>query len=238
MINKINLKEKKVIEVRKISKRYGSKIVLDNASFSVRAGTIHGFIGPNGAGKSTTLNISVRLVLPTGGEEYIEGKLVADDPSFNENLGFIPAEPLFISGTTVEDYIKDCGYFRDVPTSEISQKITNSPLAKFRYHTCHSLSTGWKKILQVFILSLYQPKVLILDEPFNGLDPSFRQELFNALKKIRQKGGTILISTHILSDLQKLADDITMIKDGKIVYSGPKKDEDYFVEKGRKLFEL
>jgi len=239
----MKLKEK-TIEVKQVSKIYGGKTVLDNASFSVRAGTIHGFIGPNGAGKSTTLNISVRLVLPSGGEEYIEGKLVASNPAFNENLGFIPAEPVFISGMTVEEYIKDCGYFRDIPVAEITKKIANSPLAKFRRHTCNSLSTGWKKILQVFILSLYQPKVLLLDEPFNGLDPSFRQELFNALKEIRKKGGTILMSTHILSDLQKLADDITMIKDGKIVFSGPKTDdiektyEDYFVEKGRKLFEL
>src|SRR3954468_25005623 len=120
MNNQTNLSEKK-IEIRRICKKYGSKIVLDNVSFSVRAGTIHGFIGPNGAGKSTTLNISVRLVLPTGGEEYIEGKSVANNPSFNENLGFIPAEPRFISGMTVEEYIQDCGYLRDVPASEIAK---------------------------------------------------------------------------------------------------------------------
>src|SRR3954453_6698779 len=132
----------KTIEVKQVNKRYSGKTVLDNVSFSVRAGTIHGFIGPNGAGKSTTLNISVRLVLPTGGEEYIEGKSVTSNPSFNENLGFIPAEPHFITGMTVEEYIRDCGYLRDVPVSEISKKIASSPLAKFRHHTCNSLSTG------------------------------------------------------------------------------------------------
>ena|SRR2546423_12573059 len=141
MSNKTNLKEK-TIEIKRVSKRYSDKTVLDNASFSVRAGTIHGFIGPNGAGKSTTLNISVRLVLPTGGEEYIEGKSVANNPNFNENLGFIPAEPRFISRMKVEEYVRDCGYLRDVPPSEISKKIANSPLAKFRHHTCNSLSTG------------------------------------------------------------------------------------------------
>src|SRR5271154_3745698 len=104
----------KIIEVKQVSKRYGGKTVLNNVSFSVRAGTIHGFIGPNGAGKSTTLNISVRLVLPTGGEEYIESKSVAREPSFNEHLGFIPAEPRFASGVSVEEYILDCGYLRDV----------------------------------------------------------------------------------------------------------------------------
>ena len=98
--------------------------------------------------------------------------------------------------------------------------------------------------MQVFRFSLYHPKIYFLDEPFNGLDPSFRQDLFNNLKAIREKGGTILMSTHILSDLQKLADDITMIKGGEIVYSGEKTAdiektyEDYFVEKDRRLFDL
>jgi ABC-2 type transport system ATP-binding protein len=77
----------KAIEIRQVSKRYGEKTVLNNVSFSVRQGTIHGFIGPNGAGKSTTLNISVRLVLPNSGEEYIDFKSVGNDPGFNERLG-------------------------------------------------------------------------------------------------------------------------------------------------------
>ena len=85
----------KVIEVKQVSKRYGDKTVLNNVSFAVRKGTIHGFIGPNGAGKTTTLSILTRLVLPTYGEAYIESKSVNRDPRFNERLGFIPAEPKF-----------------------------------------------------------------------------------------------------------------------------------------------
>jgi len=233
----------KVIEVKHVSKRYGNKTVLNNVSFSVRQGTIHGFIGPNGAGKTTTLSILTRLVLPTHGEAYIDSKSVNRDPSFNQRLGFIPAEPKFPS-LSVEDYLLDCGYLRDIPKGEVLRKLAGSPLSQFRHQNCHSLSTGWKKILQVFTLSLYRPRIYLLDEPFNGLDPSFRQDLFNNLKTIRDKGGTILMSTHILSDLQKLADDITMIKRGRIVYSGAKTPdiektyEDYFIEKGKGLFEL
>ncbi|CAG8455422.1 12950_t:CDS:2 [Ambispora gerdemannii] len=202
----------KIIEVKKVSKRYDNKTVLNNISFSVRKGTIHGFIGPNGAGKTTTLSILTRLVLPTHGETYIDNKSVSRDPSFNRRLGFIPAEPRFPS-LTVENYLLDCGYLRDIPKGEVLRKLA------------------------IFTLSLYRPKIYLLDEPFNGLDPSFRQDLFNNLKSIRDKGGTILMSTHILSDLQKLADDITMIKGGKIVYTGTKTAdiektyEDYFIER-------
>jgi len=98
--------------------------------------------------------------------------------------------------------------------------------------------------LQVFVLSLYKPKVFVLDEPFNGLDPTFRRDLFDNLVNIKKQGGTILISTHILSDLQKLADEITMIREGEIVYSGPKTGdieetyEEYFVKKKQGMFEL
>nr|CAG8454500.1 11755_t:CDS:2 [Entrophospora candida] len=159
----MEIASKKTIEIKQVNKKFNEKAVLNNVSFSVRAGTIHGFIGPNGAGKSTTLNILVRLILPNGGEEYIDFK---------------------------------------------------------------------------------SPKIYLLDEPFNGLDPSFRHDLFDNLKAIREKGGTILMSTHILSDLQKLADDITMIKGGEIVYTGPKTDdieetyEEYFVKTKKRLFEL
>ncbi|CAG8519838.1 10543_t:CDS:2 [Cetraspora pellucida] len=182
----------KVIEIKQVSKRYGDKTVLNNVSFAVRKGTIHGFIGPNGAGKTTTLSILTRLVLPTYGEAYIESKSVNHDPRFNERLGFIPAEPKF-PNLTVEKYLLDVGYLRDIPSEVVLRKLAGSPLSQFRSQNCHSLST----------------------------DPSFRQDLFNNLKNIRDKGGTILMSTHILSDLQKLADDITMIRRGRIVYTVP-----------------
>jgi ABC-2 type transport system ATP-binding protein len=236
------MEKQAVIEVKNINKSYGGKRVLKNVSFAVKPG-IHGFIGPNGAGKTTTLGIIVRLVVPNSGEVRVERKLVATDPSFNEHLGFVPAEPLF-PPISVETYVLDCGYLRDIPKSEVLAKLHSSPLMRHKDKKCHELSTGWKKILQVFVLSLYRPKVFVLDEPFNGLDPTFRKDLFDNLIHIKKQGGTILISTHILSDLQKLADEITMIREGEIVYSGPKTDdiektyEDYFVKKKQGMFEL
>lgn len=240
---------KKIIEVEKVRKSYNGKTVLNDISFFVREGTIHGFIGPNGSGKTTTLGILAGLVLPNHGNVYIDGKSVKNDPRFNERLGFVPAEPI-LPDISVQEHVLDCGYLRDIPENKVLRKLAGSPLFRFRHQNCRSLSTGWKKILQVFILSLYRPKIFLLDEVFNGLDPSFRHDLFNELLRIVKEGGTILVSTHILSDLQKFADDeqitfdMTMIKDGNIVYTGEKTPdiektyEKYFIEKGKRLFEL
>jgi ABC-2 type transport system ATP-binding protein len=243
------MEKQAVIEVKNINKSYEVKgvlkKVLKNVSFTVEPG-IHGFIGPNGAGKTTTLEIINRLVIPDSGEVWVEGKLVAKEPSFNEHLGFVSAES-WATQNTVESYVLDVGELRDIPKSQVLTKLNNSPLLVHRYKKVSELSTGWKKILQLFVLSLYKPKVFIMDEPFNGLDPTFRKDLFDNLVSIKKQGGTILISTHILSDLQKLADKITMIREGEIVYSGPKTDdieetyEEYFVKKTKNkkgIFEL
>ena len=131
----------KVIEVNRISKKY-DRYVLNDVSFDVKPGTIHGFIGPNGAGKTTTLSIIMRLVLPNGGDIKVEGKSITTDPSFNEHLGFIPAEPKFPSNLSVEEYALDCGYLRDIPRDKVLQKLVSSPLSQFRYKKCHELSTG------------------------------------------------------------------------------------------------
>lgn len=216
-----NKPRKKDIEFRGIIKGSGDVRVLNRVSFVVNPGTIHGFIGPNGAGKSTTLNILIRLVLPNSGEAYVEGKSIADDIYFNQHLGFVQAEPKF-PDFSVKEYISACSYLRDIPEEEAWEKLLISPLFQFADKKCKELSTGWKKILQIFVVSLYKPQVFILDEPFNGLDPSFRASLLESLKKTKAEGRTILISTHILHDLQELADDVTMIKEGVIVYSGPK----------------
>ncbi|CAG8708682.1 1385_t:CDS:2, partial [Ambispora leptoticha] len=215
----------KAVEVRQVSKRYGNKIVLNNVSFVVRKGTIHGFIGPNGAGKTTTLRILMRLVVKdVSGDIYIEGKSVKNDPHCAQL-----ALENWNSQKEREVLSKLRKFLFSLPSQQFSEE-----------QSCNSLSTGQKKALQVFILSICRPvkeKILVLDEVFNGLDPSLRRDLFNNLKGIRDKGGTILLSTHILSDLDKLADDITMIKKGEIVYTGQKTAdveqtyEDYFFEK-------
>ncbi|KLL02101.1 MAG: ATP-binding transport protein [Mycoplasmataceae bacterium RC_NB112A] len=220
------------IQAKQVDKSYGSKSVLRGVTFNVREGTIHGFVGPNGAGKSTTLGISVRLILATAGEVLIMGKSVQHDPSFNERLGFVPAEPHFPENMTVKEYVTWCAYLRDVPEHEVLHRVARSDLARHLNQKCNSLSTGQKKMLQLFVVFTTIEKrgfqdeskkiVVLMDEPFNGLDFDNRDLLTNRLHEIKAAGAAILISTHDLDDLQHLADDITMIKQGQIVYSGLK----------------
>lgn len=214
------------IEGQNFTKRFGHKTVVDNASFQVEKGSIHGFIGPNGAGKTTTINSLLGLVIPTQGNLTIEGKKVITDPWFNQNIGYVPAEPNFAKDIRLENFIYLCGMLRDIPRSVIENKLNNSSLNNHRHKLCQELSTGWKKILLVFVaLDLYKPKILILDEVRNGLDPTAWFQLSERLEKFRDEGGVVFISTHYLPDLQKLADKITMIDQGKILYSGAKTDD-------------
>ncbi|CAH1755990.1 14066_t:CDS:2 [Entrophospora sp. SA101] len=201
-------------EVKNFTKRFGYKTVVNNASFRVKRGSIHGFIGPNGAGKSTTLNALMGLVISSGGELLIEEKKVITDPNFNANVGYVPAEPLFPRNMKVKSFIEFCGLLRDIPASQVGQKLNSSSL--------NSLLMALTRLKE------------------HGLDPTKRTLLANKIKEVRSQGGTILMSTHILSDLQELADEITMIKNGKIVYTGLKTDdiqrtyEQYFVQDDKK----
>jgi ABC-2 type transport system ATP-binding protein len=223
-------KEKKdVFEIilKNVSKTYGEskKKALDDVSFSVRKGTIHGFIGSNGSGKSTTMSLIAGSIIQDEGLVTIEGRTrdKYSDENFNENLGFICSEPFFPEEVTVFEYAIQCGYFRDICREEVENLMSKSSIYPYRDVVCNNLSTGWKKLLQFFCVSLYKPKIFVLDEPFNGLDINYKEMVLNYLLSLKKYGGTIFLSTHSLHDIQEIADYITIIDSGKIVYDNVKK---------------
>ncbi|CAI2196708.1 6433_t:CDS:2, partial [Funneliformis geosporum] len=205
-----------------IKKSYGNKIVLKNISFSVQKGSIHGFIGPNGAGKTTTLNCLMGGVKPNSGGIYLAGQKIGEDELVNQKIGFMTEQAKFTEDLKVEDFIYLTGNLRNLPTQKVEARLRQSDLNHHRFKKCGELSTGWKKILLYFVSVIHDPDILVLDEPTSGLDPSYRGILLSQLEQVRERGGTILISSHILSDLQKLVDSATLIDKGKIVYTGKK----------------
>ncbi|CAI2162233.1 12456_t:CDS:2, partial [Funneliformis geosporum] len=162
-----------------------------------RQGTIHGFIGPNGAGKTTTLKCLMDGIEPSSGEIYLDNQKIRQNELVNQKIGFMTERVRFSDNMSVENFIHLAGQLRNISASEIEKRLRKSDLNNHRYKN-------------------------FLDEPTSGLDPSYRGILLKQLEHARQRGVTILISSHILSDLQKLVDEVTFIDKGKIVYTGDK----------------
>lgn len=206
-----------VIEINKLSKTYGEQRGIENVEFTVKKGEIFGFIGPNGAGKSTTIRTLLALIHPTSGSATIFGKdCIKEAPSIAQEIGYLPSETFFYEGMTVKElldytaklYKKDCSE----RISELTQRLKLDTTRKIR-----DLSFGNKKKVGIVAGLLHSPKLIILDEPTSGLDPLMQEIFFDILKEENEKGATILFSSHILSEVQKMCDRIAILKDGKVI---------------------
>ena len=208
---------KNVIEIQYLTKQYGKHRGIDNVSFSVKEGEIFGFIGPNGAGKSTAIRTLLALIHPTSGSATIFGKdCIKEAPSIAKDVGYLPSETFFYEGMTVKGlldytaklYQKDCSK----RIEELTERLKLDTSRKIR-----DLSFGNKKKVGIVAGLLHSPKLIILDEPTSGLDPLMQDTFIEILKEENEKGATILFSSHILSEIQKMCDRVAFIKEGKII---------------------
>ena len=208
---------KNVIEINNLSKYYGKHRGIEDVSFSVAEGEIFGFIGPNGAGKSTTIRTLLALIYPTSGSAAIFGKdCIKEAPTIARDVGYLPSETFFYEGMTVKDllnyaatlYQKDCSK----RIAELSERLKLDTGRKIR-----DLSFGNKKKVGIVAGLLHSPKLIILDEPTSGLDPLIQQTFFGILREENKKGVTILFSSHILSEVQKMCNRIAILKEGKLI---------------------
>jgi ABC-2 type transport system ATP-binding protein len=231
------------IILKKVSKLFGNKKVLDEIDLSVKYGEICGLIGFNGSGKTTLLSIISGMIKKTSGEVIVDSKDIEINSDFNINLAHVSSEPDFPLKMTVLDYIKSCAFLRDIEEEELFLKIENSELKDHWYKYCTELSTGFKKILQLFCVSLYNPKIIILDEPFNGLDYSFKKILMENLEEIRNKNHCLLITSHNLEELEFI-NHVVILSNGKKVHDSyldseekklKKILEDFFVKGEKKI---
>lgn len=209
-----------IIETKKLTKFYGKALGICDVDLNVKEGEIFGFIGPNGAGKSTTIRTLLGLIYPTSGSAKIFGKDIQKFGSdIKENIGYLPSEVFYYDDMRVIDLLKYSGSFYKKDQKVILKRINE--LAEYLdldlKKKIDDLSYGNKKKVGIIQGLLHEPKLIILDEPTSGLDPLMQQRFFDLLKSENKKGATILFSSHILSEVQKICNRVAIIKSGKII---------------------
>lgn len=214
-----------MIEIRDLTKRYGSFTALDHLNLSLEEGVVFGFVGANGAGKSTTFSILATLLSPTSGDALINGKSVVKEPKeVRKQIGYMPDFFGVYDQLKVDEYLDFYGASYGIQLAErqvlIPQLLELVNLRSKRYEYVDLLSRGMKQRLCLARALIHDPKVLILDEPASGLDPRARVEMRDILRNLKSMGKTILISSHILPELAEMCDEIGVIDNGKLIAHG------------------
>ena len=218
-----------MIETVNLTKKYGDFIALDNLNLSIEEGTCFGFIGPNGAGKTTTIKILATLLKPTWGDARIDGKVVGyQNHLIRPLIGYVPDFMGAYQDMTVSEYLEFFAACYGVPSAKrdrtISEVLALTDLTHKTESEVNGLSRGMQQRLAVARVLIHDPKVLLMDEPSSGLDPRARIEMRELLKELRRIGKTILISSHILSELADLCNAVGVIEQGKLAFAGALSD--------------
>lgn len=209
-----------MIEVKNLCKSYGSKLAVDNISFTAEESEILGFLGPNGAGKSTTMNILTGYLSSSGGEALINGVDILEDPvRAKRDIGYLPElPPLYLDMTVMEylNFVYDLKKTKLPRRSHLEEICSLVKITDVRKRVIRNLSKGYRQRVGLAQALVGNPKVLILDEPTVGLDPKQIIEIRTLIKKLG-KNHTVILSSHILSEVQAVCDRIVVIDKGKLV---------------------
>ena len=215
-------KMEEYLKLNRIRKAYDGKVAVDDLSLDVPAGSIYGIIGPNGAGKTTTIRMIMDIIAPDSGEILIEGKKPGND--FKNNVGYLPEERGLHKKMTLEEVIvffaELKGANRKEIYSDIDPWLKRMSLSEYRNRKVEELSKGMQQKLQFVTTMIHKPKLIILDELFSGLDPINIELIKNILLEEKRRGTTILFSTHVMEQAEKLCDYICLINKGKKVLDG------------------
>ncbi len=216
-----------MIQVENLVRRYGDHMAVDHLSFTVEAGKIYGFVGPNGAGKSTTMNVMTGYIAASSGTVVIDGHDVLKEPlAAKACIGYLPEVPPLYTGMTVREYLMFAAQLKKVPKKERSEHVEEimgkTGLCDVDKRLIRNLSKGYKQRVGFAQALLYDPKVLILDEPMAGLDPKQIIEMRELIKGLAGS-HTVILSSHILSEISAVCDHILIISKGKLVAGGSPK---------------
>lgn len=231
-----------MLQIEHLTKAYGDKKAVDDLSLHIRPGEIYGFIGHNGAGKTTTLKSAVGILRFDSGEIRINGRSIKDEPvACKRVLAYIPDNPDLYDFMTGIKYLNFVADIFGVPSEERRAKIDDYA-ARFELtddlaQLIAAYSHGMKQKLAVIAAWLHSPKLIIMDEPFVGLDPKAAHLLKIMMRELCEEGGAIFFSTHVLEVAEKLCDKVAIIKGGRLIRSGTMEEvkgddslEDVFLE--------
>lgn len=210
-----------MIEIKNLSKTYGNIKAIDDLSFSIKKGDVVGFLGPNGAGKTTTMKIITGYMAPSSGEVNVAGFDVFENPiEVKRRIGYLPEIPPVYLDMYVKDYLKYVAELKKVPKAEISKKVERAldktNLGEVRSRLIGNLSKGFRQRVGIAEAIVSEPEILILDEPTVGLDPKQVYEIRTLIQQLSSE-HTVILSTHILPEVQATCKRIIIINKGKIV---------------------
>ena len=212
-----------ILHITNLKKRFGDKEVLKGLNLSVPERSIFGFIGKNGAGKTTTMKMVLGLMSPDEGEITVAGeKVTYGQTKTNRHIGYLPDVPEYYSFMTPREYLTFCGEITGMPKAEIKARVTELldlvGLGNEKHHI-KGFSRGMKQRLGIAQTLLNRPKLLICDEPTSALDPVGRKEILDILLSVREQ-TTVIFSTHILSDVERICTDVAFLNDGVVTMQG------------------
>ena len=209
------------IEVEALVKRFGRVTAVDGLSFTARAGAVTAFLGPNGAGKTTTMRVLLGLVAPTSGTATIGGRRYRDLPDPTGTVGAVLDAAGFHPTHTARDHLRVYAAMGGHDDARVDELLDRAGLTAAADRATRGYSTGMRRRLALATALLGDPDVLVLDEPGNGLDPEGVVWLRETLRDLASRGRTVLVSSHVLGEVDRLADEVVVIRDGRLAASGP-----------------
>jgi ABC-2 type transport system ATP-binding protein len=209
------------IEVVGLTKRFGQVLALDDLTFSVRPGRVTGFLGPNGAGKTTTLRCLLGLVTPTAGSVTLDGRAYRDIENPLRTVGAALEAASFHPGRSARAHLQVMALAAGLPSHRVDEVLLQVGMTEFADRRVGGYSLGMRQRLALAQALLGDPPVLVLDEPANGLDPAGIAWLRQFLRALAHEGRTVVVSSHVLSEVQQTVDDVVVIHRGRLVSHGP-----------------
>jgi len=208
------------LDVADLSKKYGDRMALSHANFEVPMGSICGFVGPNGSGKTTTIRMLLGLITPTTGSGHVLGESITQPEKYLPRVGAMIEGPAFYPALTGKQnlaVLAKLGGFATEPIQKLLDLVDLGDRGDSKFKT---YSLGMKQRLGIAAALLPNPKLLVLDEPTNGLDPAGIHEIRTLLRKLADSGTTVFVSSHLLSEIEMISDYLVMLRQGKVIFSG------------------